>query len=101
MKKPALERHLFVSDFQIPEYDEAAIQAVLSFVPDFQPDFIHFVGDILDLTSLSKYDKDVYDRHTFMDEITIGRAILKRFADIARKSQRSVKLRFYFGNHEQ
>lgn len=91
---------MFVSDFQIPEVDEKAVNAVLSFIPDFQPDFIHFVGDILDLTKLSGFIPDVYDRHTFMDEITEGRVILKRFADTARKVKRSVKLLFHFGNHE-
>lgn len=95
--KPALERHLFVSDFQIPEQDDKALNAVLSFIPDFKPDVIHFVGDILDLTKLSKYDTDVYDKHTFQDEIVTARGILKQF----RQKAGEAKAFFYEGNHER
>lgn len=100
--KPArLERHLFVSDFQIPEHDEKAINAVLSFFPDFKPDYIHFVGDILDLTRLSKYEQDVYDRRSLKEEITVARAILECFMRIARKHNPKVKANLYEGNHER
>ena len=95
------ERHLFVSDFQIPEQDDLAIQAVLNFVPDFKPDVIHFVGDILDLTKQSRFEPDPYDKHTLNDEIKIAKGILRQFADIGKKSNRKVRMYFYEGNHER
>jgi hypothetical protein len=95
-KSARLERHLFVSDFQIPEHDEKAINAVLSFIPDFNPDVIHFVGDILDLTKQSRFLPDVYDKHTLNDEIQEGKRILTLFRERAEKAE----FIYHFGNHE-
>lgn len=96
-----LERHIWLSDFQIPEEDEQALSAVLKFIPDFKPDYVHFVGDILDLTKLSKYTQNVYDSHTFMDEIKIAKEILQRFVRVASKANKKCEFRFYSGNHEE
>lgn len=95
------ERHLFVSDFQIPEQDDDAIQAVLNFIPDFKPDFIHFVGDILDLTKQSSFIQNPYDKHTLMDEIKLAREILGKFTRVGKKANKKCKFNFYSGNHEE
>lgn len=99
MKKS--EVHLFVSDFQIPEEDSLAIEAVLKFIPDLKPDYIHFLGDILDLTKMSSFDANPYDKHSLMDEITAGRKILKRFVDVGKKANKDCKFNFFSGNHEE
>lgn len=103
MKKQSaqIETHLFVSDFQIPEHDMESISAVLKFIPDLKPDFIHFVGDILDLTKLSNFEPDPYDKHNLMDEIREARRILSLFCDIARKANPNVVINFLEGNHEK
>lgn len=99
--KPALEKHLFLSDFQIPEHDTMALKAVLNFIPDFKPDVIHFVGDILDLTKQSTFAQNPFDKHTLNDEIRIAREILGDFTDTARKANKKCKFFFYAGNHEE
>jgi hypothetical protein len=95
-----IEKHLFVSDFQIPEQDDLAINAVLKFIPDFKPDVIHFVGDILDLTKQSRFDHSPYDKHTLQDELVIAKRVLGEFSKAAKKANPDVVLNFYEGNHE-
>ena len=102
MKKLSkIEKHLFLSDFQIPEHDERSINAVLKFITDFRPDVVHLVGDILDLTKLSKYDQDAYNKITFKDEIEIGRKVITELVEVVRKANKNARINFYIGNHEQ
>lgn len=98
---PALERHLFLSDFQIPDHDERSIEAVMQFIPDFKSDVVHLVGDILNLTKVSKYDQDVYYRVSFMDEIEEGRKIISRLVKTIRKASPHARINYYSGNHEE
>lgn len=100
-KKPDVVTNLFIGDFQIPEQDDRAINAVLSFIPDLKPDYIHLMGDILDLTKQSSFDHNPYDKHTLNDELVIARGILKQIVDIGRKSNPECKVFMYAGNHEQ
>lgn len=99
--KTALEKHLFLSDFQIPEQDNIAIQAILNFIPDLKPDVIHFVGDILDLTKQSTFAQNPFDKHTLNDEVRIAREILGNFTKVARKANKKCQFNFYSGNHEE
>lgn len=101
MKHKLPEKHIFLSDFQIPFQDDISIGLVLKFILDFKPDVIHFVGDILDLTKQSKYDPDPYDRHNLKDEIQIARGILGQFMKNARKGNKKIAMFFYEGNHER
>lgn len=69
------ERVMFLSDIHAPFHDKDAIQAILRFIPEFDPHRIVLNGDIQDFYSLSRFDRD-YERHESLDEeIAIGNRI--------------------------
>lgn len=93
-------KHLFISDFQIPDHDMKSILLVIKFIKDFNPDKIHIVGDYLNFTKVAKYDQDPYYHRTMQDEIRIGRKILKLIVDASRKINPESEIIWYEGNHE-
>lgn len=69
------ERVMFLSDIHAPFHDEDAIQAVLRFIPEFDPHRIVLNGDIQDFYALSRFDRD-WDRNESLDEeIGVGNRI--------------------------
>lgn len=96
-----MEKHIFLSDFQIPDQDDELIDLVYKFILDYKPDHIHLVGDILNLTKVSKYLQDVYDKVSFWDEIQEGRRVLNQLVKVGRKANPKVKITFFEGNHEE
>jgi hypothetical protein len=99
-KQTALEKHIFISDFQIPDHDERSLEAVYKFITDFKPDKVHLVGDLLNFTSVGKYLKDPYYEVDLQDEIAIGRKVIGRLEKIARRANPKSKISWYAGNHE-
>lgn len=100
LPKKKVEKHLFLSDFQIPEHDAIALELVYKFIPDFKPDTVHLVGDILDLTKLSKYEQSFLNKTSFKEEVEIGREVLGRLVKTIRKVNPKAQINFYEGNHE-
>jgi len=96
-----MERHVFLSDLQIPDHDELTLKAVERFLADFKPDVLHLVGDILNLTKVSKYDQDPTYEVNLTDEIEEGKAVLGRLTRLVRKHNPKVQINFYSGNHEE
>ena len=94
------EKHVFLSDFQIPDQNDVALGLVNTFIQDFVPDKIHLVGDILNFTKVAKYDQDPYYHVGMRDEIAIGRKILKELIRVARKANPDTEIIWYEGNHE-
>jgi hypothetical protein len=69
------ERVMFLSDIHAPFHDEDAIDAVLRFIPEFDPHRIVLNGDIQDFYSLSRFDRDYERNETLDEEIGVGNRI--------------------------
>jgi hypothetical protein len=97
-----LERHLFLNDFQIPDHNQKLIQIIRGdFIPDFKPDFLHLLGDIVNFTQASKYDKPVDYKISLGDEIKIAKEVVYSLVKAVRKVNPKCKVYWYQGNHEQ
>lgn len=94
------EKHLFLSDFQIPDQNDVALELIYKFIEDFVPDKIHLVGDILNFTKVAKYDQDPYYHMGMKEEIDLGRKILKNLVNVARKVNPDTEVIWFEGNHE-
>jgi len=69
------ERVMFLSDIHAPFHDQDAVDAVLRFIPEFDPHRIVLNGDIQDFYSLSRFDRDYERNETLDEEIGIGNRI--------------------------
>lgn len=91
-------KHLFVSDFHIPDHNKGALKSLLKFIPDFAPDHIHILGDFLNFTKASDY-LVVGACPSLWEEIKEGRAILYDLVTLSRKANKDVEIEWYCGNH--
>jgi predicted phosphodiesterase len=82
-------------DVHVPDHDEAAFNAALSFIADRKPSEIILGGDFLELASCSQHGGDP-SPPSFLDDIIAGRRALDA---IARASPKS-KITYMAGNHE-
>lgn len=83
-------------DHQIPYHDKALDAAATSLVYDLQPDVHVFLGDTLDLPTISRHDDHPAAMATPQDCIDEAYAMLRRRAEAA-PSARRLKLK---GNHD-
>ncbi len=84
-------------DFQFPFEDGDVFAAFLTFLATERPDRIVLTGDILDLTSVSSYDKD--PRLGLPVQKELARAHL-RLAEIRAAAGKEASILFVYGNHE-
>jgi len=99
-KAPATKRGELVvaaGDFQFPFEDEAVFAAFLTFLVAERPDRIVLTGDILDLTSVSNFDRDPRLGMPVQDELAHAHA---RLAEIRCAAGEDAKIFFVYGNHE-
>lgn len=95
------ERHLIVSDFQIPDHDKKAIGLVHQFIDDFHPSHVHINGDFLNFTPFSRYDVLAGKQAPpIQEEIKQGRQVLTELTNRARKADPNAEVIWYEGNHE-
>lgn len=100
-KRQSMEKHLFISDFQIPDHNTQALKSLYKFIGDFKPDVVHNVGDFLNFTKASKYDQDPRYHMNLVNEIEIGKKVLKKLAETTRNANPNAKIIWYEGNHEE
>jgi UDP-2,3-diacylglucosamine pyrophosphatase LpxH len=51
------EKHLFLADPHILDQNKIVVKIVVDkFIPEFKPNYIYLVGDLLNFTYLSKFD---------------------------------------------
>lgn len=86
-----------VGDFQFPFEDGDVFAAFLTFLATERPNRIVLTGDILDLTSVSSYDKD--PRLGLPVQQELARAHL-RLAEIRAAAGKDASIFFVYGNHE-
>lgn len=84
-------------DFQFPFEDGDVFAAFLTFLATERPERIVLTGDILDLTSVSSYDKD--PRLGLPVQQELARAHL-RLAEIRAAAGKDASIFFVYGNHE-
>lgn len=93
-----LVKHLFLSDLQIPDHNPTALQLVYKFIPDFKPDYLHLLGDLINLSHASNYN--VLDGPTLGEEITEARKVIYQLVESVRQANPRVEINWYCGNHE-
>lgn len=95
------ERHLIVSDYQIPDYNKKAHSLVLDFIDDFKPSHLEINGDFLNFTPFSRYDVIAGKQPPpIKEELKIGRKILGELVERVRKNNPQAQVIWLQGNHE-
>jgi UDP-2,3-diacylglucosamine pyrophosphatase LpxH len=100
LEKQGVAKHLFISDFQIPDHNTQALKSLYKFITDFKPDTVHNVGDFINCTKVSKFDQDPRYHMNLVNEIDIGRKVLKELVTVTRTANPNAKIIWYEGNHE-
>jgi hypothetical protein len=84
-------------DFQFPFEDPEVFAAFLTFIATEKPDRIVLTGDILDLTSVSAFERDPRLGLPVQEELNHAH---KRLAEIRAAAGKKAKILFIYGNHE-
>jgi hypothetical protein len=83
-----------LSDIHFPYYDKDALNAAINYLRKWKPECILLNGDIIDMYSLSSFDKDPRNR-SFKYELDMLRAFIIQLRDLFPKARIVHKL----GNH--
>ena len=84
------------NDFQIPFHDEKALALLKLFLRRERPDWLVLNGDFQDFWEISSFDLTPRIGKEFIEEIKIGKKILKSFRRILRRA----RITWIEGNHE-
>lgn len=95
-----MEKHIFLSDLQIPDQNEKALEAVYKFITDYKPDFVHLVGDIVSFDKASSYTPDPRFHMSLEQEVELTKKWLDRLSYHVRKANKKGQIIWYSGNHE-
>ena len=95
-----IEKHLFISDFQIPDHNAAAIKVVTQFMHDFSPDVLHLVGDMMNFSLAGNFSIEGGYDVSIGDEIRAAKIVIGNIVLEARKTNPKVRVIWYEGNHE-
>lgn len=79
---------LLYGDAHYPFQDPQAIAIAEALIREVRPDLLVDMGDLIDGYPISRYSKDPARKHDLQDEIDLGIAHLKRFADAGGKARR-------------
>lgn len=93
-------KHMFISDVHVPDHSRAIMQGIYDFIDDFIPDYLHIVGDFLNLTDASHY-MSLEDHADLEGELRQGREILQELVRRTRRATKQTRIIFTEGNHEQ
>lgn len=76
-----MEKIVILSDMQIPSHDKRAVQNVLDFVVDYQPDILACVGDEIDHIETARWSKGSATEYgaTLQKNVRLTREIMGRF----------------------
>jgi len=61
-----------LSDIHFPYEDSQALAITKAFLLDYQPDTIVWNGDVMDMYSVSKYEKSIHKKMNVQDELDYG-----------------------------
>jgi hypothetical protein len=91
-----VERLVSLSDIHIPYQDQRAVEISLSFIKDWQPQWVVLNGDILDAPQLSRFDHDPQRQLQLQEDLDK----LYRFFDALVEAAPTARRVFTGGNHE-
>ena len=95
-KKSKWEMVVVANDFQVPFHNQKALALFKLFLRREKPDWLILNGDFQDFWEISSFDQAPRTGKTFLEEIKIGRKILKSFRRILPKA----RITWLEGNHE-
>jgi len=87
---------VIANDFQIPFHDRNALELFRAFLRNEKPDWLILNGDFQDFWEISSFDQTPRGGEDFIEEIKIGKRILKSFRRILPKA----RITWIEGNHE-
>ena len=96
MVKSGYEQYVVIPDLHAPYHDEESVQTAINFVKYQKPDHVVFIGDVVDLYSVSSFDKNPKRANKLQDEYDCANEILTEF----RKAAPKAKMTYIEGNHE-
>jgi UDP-2,3-diacylglucosamine pyrophosphatase LpxH len=92
------EKWIAVPDLHAPYEDEKSVSTVLNFIAEQKPDHIVFLGDVIDMYAVSRFDKDPARANQLQDEIDGTQKLLRKFRKAAGES---ADMTYIEGNHEE
>jgi hypothetical protein len=95
-KQPKRKTVVMANDFQVPFHDPKALALFKLFLRREKPHWLILNGDFQDFWEISNFDLTPRTGKSFLEEIEIGRKILKSFRQILPKAQ----ITWIEGNHE-
>jgi predicted phosphodiesterase len=96
MKTPKYKKVLFVPDIHAPYHDIKAVKAMISFARWWKPDYVYFLGDVVDFYAISSFSKDPQRVLELQHEVDEAKKILKLICE----ATPNAKKYFIRGNHE-
>lgn len=74
------KRLVFLPDTQIPLHDRKTVDAITTFVGDYQPDHLYHVGDFVDFPQVSRWSKGTAEEYsgTIASHCDEGKAVLEK-----------------------
>jgi hypothetical protein len=95
-KNQAWKLVVVANDFHVPWHDEQALALLQLFLQREKPDWLILNGDLMDFWEISRFDLTPRTGKAFIEEIKIGKGILKSFRHILPRA----RITWIEGNHE-
>lgn len=95
-KSKIKETALIISDVHVPFECKKSLEVFKAYAKDNMPETLVLLGDILDLFSVSKYDKCMRGKDGLPEELEAGRAFFREMREIFPDA----RIIFTMGNHE-
>ena len=96
-KKDKYKKVMVTSDYHIPYMNKDSYEIMKGYAKDYKPDIFVINGDLIDLYSVSKFDKSPDRKFKVNDEVTQAKHILKNLRSSLGKN---VEMYYLEGNHE-
>jgi len=95
-----LKKIIAIPDIQAPKYDKQALQTALNIIRGEKPDVLIFIGDVVDLQSVSRFQPLSWEeaRQTTDMEIAAANAVLDQFDKVIPRKTEKI---FLEGNHDR
>jgi len=91
------EMYVAIPDLHIPYEDKESVKTVMHFLKDVQPDHVVLIGDVVDMYSVSRFDKDPKRANRLQEELDATKEFLRALRDTVGDAE----ITYLEGNHEQ
>lgn len=93
----AYQKYVVIPDIHAPYQDKNTLQAINHFIAEQKPDHVVLIGDVIDMYSISKYDKNPLRAHKLQEEIDEAHNVI---VDIRAAAGKNTPITYIEGNHE-